>query len=89
MSRAGMRETFGGPEVLEVREIPEPHASPGEVRIHVMAAGLNPMDQGIAPMPELAATFGVTVPCGFGCDLAGVIDEVGDGAEGFLVGDRV
>jgi NADPH:quinone reductase-like Zn-dependent oxidoreductase len=89
MTRAVIRETFGGPEVLDVREIPEPHAGPGEVRVAVRVAGLNPMDWKIASMPELAATFGVIVPCGFGCDFAGVVDEVGAGVEGFVVGDRV
>jgi NADPH:quinone reductase-like Zn-dependent oxidoreductase len=89
MSRAVIYETFGGPEVLEVREVPEPHAGPGEVRVRVTAAGLNPMDGGIASRPEAAARFGITVPSGFGSDFAGVVDEVGAGAEGFAVGDRV
>ncbi|WP_030510062.1 NADP-dependent oxidoreductase [Microbispora rosea] len=89
MSRAVVYETFGGPEVLELREVPEPHAGPGEVRVRVTAAGLNPMDWGIASRPEAAARFGIAVPSGFGSDLAGVIDEVGDGATGFAVGDRV
>ena len=44
MSRAVIYETYGGPEVLEVREVPEPHAGPGEVRVRVRAMGLNPMD---------------------------------------------
>lgn len=89
MSRAAMYETFGGPEVLELREVPEPHAGSGEVRVRVTAAGLNPMDWLISASPEAAARWGVTVPSGFGCDLAGVVDEVGAGAEGFAVGDRV
>ncbi|GLY37789.1 NADPH:quinone reductase [Amycolatopsis sp. NBRC 101858] len=89
MSRAVIYEKFGGPEVLEVREVPEPHAGPGELRIRVAAAGLNPMDWGLASHPALAAQFGVTVPSGFGYDLAGVIDEVGPGATGFSVGQRV
>ncbi|MCD9586685.1 NADP-dependent oxidoreductase [Streptomyces sp. 8ZJF_21] len=89
MGRAVIYETFGGPEVLELREVPEPHAGPGEVRVRVTAAGLNPMDWSIASRPEAAARFGITVPSGFGSDLAGVIDEVGDGATGFVVGDRV
>ena len=89
MSRAVIYETFGGPEVLELREVPEPHAGPGEVRVRVTAAGLNPMDWGIASRPEAAARFGITVPSGFGSDFAGVIDEAGDGAAGFAVGDRV
>lgn len=89
MSRAVIYEAFGGPEVLQVREVPEPHAGPGEVRVRVATAGLNPMDWGIAARPEVAAMFGVSTPSGFGSDFAGVIDQVGDGATGFEVGDRV
>ena len=89
MSRAVIYETFGGPEVLELRDVPEPHAGPGEVRVRVAAAGLNPMDWGIASRPEAAARFGITVPSGFGSDFAGVVDEAGDGATGFALGDRV
>jgi NADPH:quinone reductase-like Zn-dependent oxidoreductase len=89
MSRAVVYETFGGPEVLQLREVPEPHAGPGEVRVRVAAAGLNPMDWGISSRPEAAARFGITVPSGFGSDFAGVVDEAGGGAMGFAVGDRV
>jgi len=89
VSRAGIYETFGGPEVLEVREVPEPHSGPREVRVRVAAAGLNPMDWAIASRPELAEQFGITVPSGFGSDFAGVVDEVDGGATGFAVGDRV
>jgi NADPH:quinone reductase-like Zn-dependent oxidoreductase len=87
MSRAVMYETFGGPEVLELREVTEPHAGPGEVRVRVTAAGLNPMDGAIASRPEAAARFGITVPSGFGYDFAGVVDEAN--GDGFAVGDRV
>ncbi|MBE8521692.1 NADP-dependent oxidoreductase [Amycolatopsis sp. H6(2020)] len=86
MSRAVVYEQFGGPEVLELREVPEPHAGPGEVRVRVTAAGLNPMDWGLASRPEAAARFGITLPSGFGYDFAGVVDEAGPGA---AVGDRV
>ncbi|MFJ4657869.1 NADP-dependent oxidoreductase [Nocardia sp. NPDC088792] len=89
MSRAVVYETYGGPEVLEVREVPEPHAGPGQVRIRVRAAGLNPMDGVFSSQPEFAARFGLTVPSGFGYDFAGVVDEAGTGATGFAVGDRV
>jgi NADPH:quinone reductase-like Zn-dependent oxidoreductase len=89
MSRAVIYETFGGPEVLELREVPEPHVGPGEVRVRVAAAGLNPMDWGIASRPEAAGRFGITVPSGFGYDFAGVVDEVGGGVTGLAVGDRV
>ncbi len=89
MSRAVIYEPFGGPEVLEVRDVPEPHPGEGEIRVRVTAAGLNPMDWGISARPEAAARFGVTLPAGFGCDLAGVAGEVGTGVEGYAVGDRV
>jgi len=92
MSRAVIYETFGGPEVLQLREVAEPHAGPGEVRVRVTAAGLNPMDWLIPSRPEAAAQFGLTLPSGFGYDFAGVVDEVGEvaeGAAGFAVGDRV
>jgi NADPH:quinone reductase-like Zn-dependent oxidoreductase len=86
MSRAVVYETYGGPEVLRLVDVPEPHAGPGEVRVRVTAAGLNPMDWGIAARPEAAAMFGLTVPAGFGYDFAGVVDEAGPG---FAAGDRV
>jgi NADPH:quinone reductase-like Zn-dependent oxidoreductase len=89
MSRAVMYETFGGPEVLQLLEVPEAHASSGEVRVRVTAAGLNPMDWLLALVPEVAAQFGVTLPSGFGYDFAGVVDEVSEGVDGFVAGDRV
>ena len=89
MSRAVIYETFGGPEVLELREVPEPHAGPGEVRVRVTAAGLNPDGLGYCLAAEAAAQFGITVPSGFGYDFAGVVDKVGGGATAFAVGDRV
>ena len=89
MSRAVVQETFGGPEKLEVRQVPDPHAGPGEIRVRVSAAGLNPMDWILTSVPEVASAFGVTMPTGFGSDFAGTVDEVGDGVSGFAVGDRV
>jgi NADPH:quinone reductase-like Zn-dependent oxidoreductase len=89
MSRAVIYEKFGGPEVLELQDVPEPHAGPGEIRVRVAAVGLNPMDPAIAAMPELAARFNITVPSGFGYDVAGVVDEVGARASGFAVGERI
>lgn len=89
MSRAVVVNSFGGPNVLQVREVPEPHAGPGQVRVRVAAAGLNPADWKFVASPQAAAAFGVTLPTGFGNDFAGTVDEVGDGVEGFVVGDRV
>src|SRR6185295_17271412 len=79
MSRAVVYETFGGPEVLKLREVPEPHARAGKVRVRVAAVGLNPMDWILSSMPEMAQQFGITLPSGFATDFAGTLDEVGEG----------
>ena len=85
-------EEYGGPEVLGVHEVPEPHAGPGEVRIAVRAAAVNPTDtvtrEGRGAKPELPPPH---VP---GMDAAGVIDEVGEPTRAldtsrWSVGDRV
>ena len=89
MTKAIVFEKFGGPEVLQVVDVPEPHAGPGQIRLRVTAAGLNPVDWKLASLPEAAERFGVTLPSGFGADVAGVVDEVGDGVTEFALGDRV
>ncbi|MER7283606.1 NADP-dependent oxidoreductase [Dactylosporangium sp. NPDC000244] len=89
MSRAVLLESFGGPEVLNVRELLAPQAGPGQIRVRVTAAGLNPMDWFMTSDPETAARFGLSLPSGFGTDYAGVVDQVGDGVTGFAAGDRV
>ncbi|WP_410562472.1 NADP-dependent oxidoreductase [Amycolatopsis sp. cmx-4-61] len=89
MSRAVQLDSFGGPEVLTVREIPVPEAGPGQVRVRVTAAGLNPMDWIMTADADTAARFGLSLPSGFGTDYAGVVDEVGAGVTGFAPGDRV
>ena len=89
VSRAVLLDAFGGPEVLDIREVPAPHAGPGQLRVRVTAAGLNPMDWIITADADTAARFGLTLPTGFGTDYAGVVDQVGDGVSGFAVGDRL
>ncbi|MFF5494435.1 NADP-dependent oxidoreductase [Streptomyces aquilus] len=89
MNRAVVHQTFGGPEVLQLLEIPEPHAKAGEVRVKVSVVGLNPMDWILTSMPEIAERFGISLPAGFATDFAGTVDEVGEGVTGFAVGDRV
>src|SRR5580693_3166897 len=75
---------FGGPEVLEIVGLPDPHPGPGQVRIAVRAAGVNPSDwkkrQGLMD-GELPQTMGY--------EAAGVVDEVGEGVADVAVGDRV
>lgn len=77
---------FGGPEVLEVRETPDPPLGRGEARVRVHAAGLNFAEvmarQGLypdAPKP----------PCVVGYEAAGVVEALGEGATAPSVGARV
>lgn len=88
-SRAVRLDSFGGPDVLDVREVPAPQAGPGQVRVRVAAAGLNPMDWVMTADADTAARFGLSLPAGFGTDYAGVVDQVGAGVTGFAPGDRV
>lgn len=88
-SRAVRLESFGGPEVLDVQEVPAPEAGPGQLRVRVTAAGLNPMDWIMTADADVAARFGLRLPVGFGTDYAGVVDQVGAGVTGFAPGDRV
>lgn len=88
-SRAVRLHSFGGPEVLEVVEVPAPQAGAGQIRVRVTAAGLNPMDWKMTADADTAARFGLRLPCGFGTDYAGVVDQIGDGVTRFAPGDRV
>ena len=76
----------GGRQVLEVREAPDPRPAAGEIRIKVAASGLNFSDvlarlgfYPAAPKP----------PCVLGYEVSGIVDQTGDGPEGFTPGDRV
>jgi NADPH:quinone reductase-like Zn-dependent oxidoreductase len=80
---------FGGPEVLEVIDLAEPAAGPGQVRVRVKAAGLNPVEYKIFHGGPAAAMFAVTPPCGVGNDFAGIVDQVGAGVTALGVGDAV
>jgi NADPH:quinone reductase-like Zn-dependent oxidoreductase len=79
---------FGGPDVLRLVDAEEPHAGPGQVRIAVRAAGVNPVDWRIREGQVLGA-HPVELPAGVGLDAAGVVDEVGEGVEGVEAGDHV
>jgi len=82
---------FGGPEALHLVDVPEVHAGPGEVRLAVQAAAVNPTDTGGRSGLYARMAGGVPeMPWIVGMDAAGVVDEVGSDADGRLaVGDRV
>ena len=75
----------GGPEVLKYEDVDIGSVGAGEVRLKHTAIGLNFIDvyqrSGMYPIGDLPKTLGM--------EAAGVIEEVGDGVEGFAVGDRV
>ncbi|WP_405163854.1 NADP-dependent oxidoreductase [Nocardia sp. NBC_01499] len=79
---------FGGPDVLQLIDAEEPHAGPGQIRIAVRAAGVNPVDWRVREGQILQA-HPLELPAGVGIDAAGVVDELGEGVEGIEVGDHV
>ena len=90
--RAVTFSRFGGPEVLEVSQLRVPKPGPGEVRIRVAAATVNPTDisfrTGRQQTTAQLAEMGVLPPYIPGMELAGVVDAVGDGTD-WHTGDRV
>src|SRR6202166_4877905 len=77
---------FGGPEVLKLEEVPTPVQGPGQVLVHVRAAGVNPYDTNMR-----AGTYAVKPQLPFtpGSDAAGVVESVGPGVTKVKPGDRV
>jgi NADPH:quinone reductase-like Zn-dependent oxidoreductase len=76
----------GGPDVLQIKERPDPPLGKGEVRIEVAAAGIN--------FADVMARIGIypdapKPPCVVGYEVAGTIIELGEGVEGFSDGQRV
>ena len=81
-------DEYGGTDVLQVADVPQPEPGPGEVLVQVKAAGINP---GEAKIREglLHSRFPATFPSGEGSDLAGVVAGTGPGVAGFAAGDPV
>ncbi len=89
MIAVGVTE-FGGPEALHVVELPDPEAGPGEVRIRVHAATVNPTDTGLRDGRRAAQMKDIPPPYVPGMDAAGALDQIGAGVSANLrVGDHV
>src|SRR6476646_2804980 len=84
--KAARFSRFGGPEVLEIVDLPDPHPGPGQVRIAVHAAGINATEW---KLRKGLLSFGAELPQTTGRDVAGVVDEVGEGVTDVAIGDRV
>ena len=77
---------FGGPEVLEIHEIPTPKPGPGQILVRVRAAGVNPYDTYMRN-----GTYAIKPPLPYtpGSDAAGTVEAIGEGVKKFKVSDRV
>ena len=88
MSKAVQFDSYGGIDVLQVRDVPRPVPTAGEVLVEVKAAGINP-SEAVIRSGALHHMFPATFPSGQGSDFAGVVAELGAGVSGFAVGDQV
>ncbi|WP_328603334.1 NADP-dependent oxidoreductase [Amycolatopsis sp. NBC_00345] len=80
-------DQFGSPDVIKLRDVPAPEPGPGQIRIAVLACGLNPADWVIVD-----GLFGEQLPPlprGLGLEIAGTVDALGEGVDGVEIGDRV
>ncbi|MFF1379276.1 NADP-dependent oxidoreductase [Streptomyces sp. NPDC058308] len=83
--RAIGQDSFGGPDVLKIIEVPRPVPGPAEVLVHVRAAGVNPTDWWHRSTGGLAGD----VPIRLGWDVSGVVEAAGPGVTLFGPGDEV
>src|SRR4051794_4444809 len=81
-------EHFGDPDGLELVNAPLPTAGPGEVRVRVLASGVEYTDV-VIRRHLYAQTMFRRPPFVMGYDVVGEIDQLGEGVSGFQVGDRV
>jgi NADPH:quinone reductase-like Zn-dependent oxidoreductase len=86
--RAVVMGEHGGPEVLELRDVDRPSPQPGEVLIRTSAAGVNPVDTQVRAGDWVLEEMGAP-PMILGWDVAGTVEEVGEGVSGLAPGDRV
>jgi NADPH:quinone reductase-like Zn-dependent oxidoreductase len=88
MTKAVQFDSYGGLDVLEVRNVLRPVPADGEALVEVRAAGINISEAAIRS-GAVQHLFPATFPSGQGSDLAGVVAEVGSGVTSFAVGDEV
>jgi NADPH2:quinone reductase len=84
MTKAIQIDQFGGPEVMQWREVDSPSAGPGSALIRHEAVGLNFIDT-----YHRSGLYPLDLPAGLGTEAAGVVEKIGEGVELVAVGDRV
>lgn len=86
--RAIICETYGGPEVLQIADVPVPRVGPNGVLVRVHAASVNPVDWKLRA-GWLSGLWKLRFPVIWGCDVSGVVEEVGSAVTMFKPGDEV
>lgn len=84
--QAAVLRKFGGPAQLSVEDVDTPRPGPGEVLVRVLASSANPVD---ALIREGAAIPSLPLPAVLGSDVAGIVEDTGQGVVDFAVGDEV
>ncbi|HTZ32768.1 MAG TPA: NADP-dependent oxidoreductase [Methylomirabilota bacterium] len=84
--RAAQVSQYGGPDVIQILDVPQPSVGPGQLLVRAHAVGVGPWDalirEGHSGVPQ-------TLPLIPGSDVAGIVDVLGPGVTGFAVGDQV
>lgn len=88
MPKAFVFNEYGGPQVQSFVDLPKPTPGPGQVLIAVRAAGVNPVEWKLRE-GYLRGFMDIPLPAVLGSELAGVVEQVGEGVEGFAAGDEV
>ena len=86
--KAVIAERYGGPEVLELADVPIPQVGPNGVLVQVHASSVNPVDWKLR-RGLLSALWDLRFPVIWGCDLSGVVEQVGSAVTLFKPGDSV
>lgn len=86
--KAAVLHEYGGPSKLRYEDFPDPQPGPGEVLVRVLAASINPVDWKMRS-GDAKQLFPVEFPGVLGRDMAGIVDCLGPGVQGFAEGDKV
>ncbi len=84
--KAAVMRKFGGPEVLRYEDVETPRPGPGHVLVKILAAGVNRLDHYLR---EGSVTQDIPMPHVLGSDAVGEVADIGEGVDGFEIGDRV
>lgn len=86
--KAAVLHEYGAPSRLKYEDFSDPTPGPGEVRVRVLAASVNPVDWKMRS-GEAKERFPVQFPGILGRDVAGIVEALGEGVQGFAEGDKV